>query len=421
MSAVVPRYVSEEIASWNDRIAQAILSFGLATLGFFVLWSSAGTSIAMFFIVVACCLVPRRFVQLWPRRDRMVQIGLLLLAWIALRSFVGEGVNYASWRIVNHYHELLMLPVMWAVMRLAWRPQAFTNGLMLAGLIATAILFATALRAWYHLGGSYELQGHMEQAIVDRRISLGFGLSVCAFLIYEHARLGRLPRVPGYAGAALFAGAVLFACDARTGYVLVLALAGCAGYRAAPRKWRYQAVVALLVLGALLASTSQPLRTRFMDTVKVLQGAQPVNDSELSTTIRLEVLRNGLDVARDHWVLGTGWVAYQDAFRAIALARHPGQPELPGSQSVNPHNEYLLQLGAGGLPALLLFLAWLAWPMWRAARQRRLDRPWVGAAGCIAFAFAISALFNSVLLDFMEAHLYAALMGWMMARRLDRS
>lgn len=420
MSAVAPSYVGREIASWNDRVAQAVLSFGLATLGFFVLFSTAGTSIALGFVLFACCLMPRRFVQAWPGGDTMVRIGLLLFAWVVLRTLV-EGTAVPTFRVINHYHELLMLPVMWAAMRIAWRPQAFTNGLMLGAVFATLILFATAFHAWYHVPGVANLQGLMEQALVDRRISLGFGLSVCAFVVFEHTRLGRLPRLAGYIGAALLAGAVLFAGDARTGHVLLLVLLACAGYRAAPARWRYPAVLALLVLGLLVASVSQPVRTRMLDTIDVLEGAPPVNDSQRSTTIRLELLRNGVDVAADHWLVGTGWGAYSDAFRAIALARHPDQPELPGSSSTNPHNEYLLQLGAGGLPGLLLFIAWVAWPMVRAARDKRPDRPWVGAAGCIALAFAVSALFNSVLLDFVEAHVYAALVGWMMARRLDRS
>jgi O-antigen ligase len=421
VSAVVPPYVNGEIASWTERIAQAILSFGLAALGFFVLYSSAGTSIAMGIIAVGCCLVPRRFVQAWPRGDRMVDLGLLLLGYIALREMVGEGWRFSSWHMVNRYQELLMLPAMWAVMRIAKRPQAFVNGLMLAAVLTAVTLFATAYHVWAQVPALAPLQAILEHSIMLRRISLGFSLSVCAFLIFENTRLGRLPRVPGYAGAALLAAAVIFAGDGRTGHVLLLVLLGCAGYRAAPRKWRYPAVLVLVLVGALVAGMSTPVRTRLVDTVKVLQGAKPVDDSQLSTAIRIELVKNGVDVATSHWVLGTGWVAYADAFRTIALARHPGQPELPGSTSNNPHNEYLLQLGAGGLPALLLFLGWLGWPMWRGVREKRPEHPWVGAAGCLALAFAVSALFNSVLLDFMEAHLYAALMPWLMARRLDRS
>jgi hypothetical protein len=58
--------------------------------------------------------------------------------------------------------------------------------------------------------------------------------------------------------------------------------------------------------------------------------------------------------------------------------------------------------------------------MWRAARDRASNRPWAGAVGCVSLAFAVSALFNSVLLDFMEAHFYVALMAWLLVRRVDR-
>ncbi len=417
----MPPYVSAEIASWNERIAQAILSFGLATLGFCLLWSSAGTAISMFLIVVACCLAPRRFVQCWPRGEHMAQIGLLLLAWIALRTLLGEGTKNVHLRAVNHYHELLMLPVMWAVFRLAWRPQAFVNGLLLGALVSALVLFATNVHAWALIAGAPDLQATFEQAVTDRRISLGFSLSVCAFLLFEHTRLGRLPRVAGYGAAALLAATVLFAGDGRTGYVLLLVLLGCAGCRAAPRKWRYPAVVALLAAGMLVACMSTGVRSRTQETLSVLIQPASQRNTVLSTSIRIEMLRNAVDVAGSHWMLGSGWVGYADAFRAAALKRHPGKPDLLGAESTNPHSEYLLELGAGGLPALLLFLAWLGWPMWRGLRENSAEHPWAGAAGCVALAFATSALFNSVLLDFMEAHLYAALMAWLMARRMERS
>jgi hypothetical protein len=40
-----------------------------------------------------------------------------------------------------------------------------------------------------------------------------------------------------------------------------------------------------------------------------------------------------------------------------------------------------------------------------------------GPAACLALAFAAACLFNSLLLDFIEAHLYGALLAWVMARR----
>jgi O-antigen ligase len=179
--------------------------------------------------------------------------------------------------------------------------------------------------------------------------------------------------------------------------------------------------MAVVVFGILVASLSTQVRMRAEETINVLQGKGPQDESTLSTRTRLELLRNGVEVAREHWLLGTGWVNYPDTYRAVALQRNPDQPELPGSRTDNPHDEYLLQLGAGGLPGLLLFLAWLGWPMARALRAEIDANPWVGVGGSLAIAFGVSALFNSVLRDFVEAHFYAALMAWLMVRRIDRN
>ena len=73
------------------------------------------------------------------------------------------------------------------------------------------------------------------------------------------------------------------------------------------------------------------------------------------------------------------------------------------------------------MPSLLLFLVWLAWPMWRAIRANADVEPWTGVAGSIALAFAVGAVFNSLLRDFAEAHFYVALMAWLMVRRTARN
>jgi O-antigen ligase len=94
--------------------------------------------------------------------------------------------------------------------------------------------------------------------------------------------------------------------------------------------------------------------------------------------------------------------------------RHGSHPA-PGTYSDNPHNEYLLQSGAGGLPALALFLLWLALPLRLALRPSA--GPWAGTLGCVTVAFAVGCLFNSLLLDFVEGHLYGAVLAWLLAQR----
>jgi O-antigen ligase len=126
-------------------------------------------------------------------------------------------------------------------------------------------------------------------------------------------------------------------------------------------------------------------------------------------------------VARENWLLGTGWQNYGRAFEGVSSPRHTSSVrDVPGARTDNPHNEYLMQLGAGGLPALVLFMLWLGVPFWRALREPEDRSPWAGAVGCIALAFAFGCLFNSLLLDYVEGHFYGALMAWLLVRRLQR-
>jgi O-antigen ligase len=173
--------------------------------------------------------------------------------------------------------------------------------------------------------------------------------------------------------------------------------------------------------GVLLAACSERVRGRALETLQAVHptAPAPAPDAANSTNLRLALLHSGVVVAREHWALGVGWARYPDAFAQASANTPVGDVLRKWLNPNNPHTEYLLQLGAGGLPALLLFLAWLAAPVWLALRHRRLESPWAGAAGCIAIAFALSALFNSVLRDFVEAHFYTSLMAWLLVRRVN--
>ena len=78
----------------------------------------------------------------------------------------------------------------------------------------------------------------------------------------------------------------------------------------------------------------------------------------------------------------------------------------------NPHNEYVMQLVGGGVTALALFLGWLGLTFRQAARARR---PVSGLLAGMGLAFTAGCLFNSLLMDFVEGHLYIALLAWMLA------
>ena len=277
--------------------------------------------------------------------------------------------------------------------------------MFVVALFAGAIALATL--HWFA-----PLDERLDWFLHTRRISAGFGLAVCAFLLFEHARLGLVRPLVGYGLAAYLAITLLFANDGRTGQVLLLLLLVCAAFRAAPRRWRLPTVAGVAVAAVLLAASSNAVRVRMAETAAELRTAESSAPGEPWS--RVELLRTGWTVVERHWPLGTGWASYPHAFNGVALERNRKALEASGEVSVNPHDEFVLQLGAGGLPALVLFAAWLLVPI--VTGTRRGAGPWGGAMACIAFAFAVDAALNSVLLDFTEAHLYAALLAWLLAQ-----
>ncbi|HZN46848.1 MAG TPA: O-antigen ligase family protein, partial [Ramlibacter sp.] len=253
--------------------------------------------------------------------------------------------------------------------------------------------------------------------LMSRRISAGFGLALCAFLLFEHARLGRMQKGFGYGAAAFLAATVVFAIDGRTGHLVLLVLLCCAAFRAAPRRAGIAAAAGAVIVAVLLGALSQPLRDRVAESVHGLRsGLAQEAGPATSTRIRFEIWQTAAIVAGENLMLGVGWGHYAQAAEEASRRRHADPRLVAGAQSDNPHSEYLMQIAGGGVPALLLFLLWVAWPVWAAARAGRAANHGTGTLACVALAFAIAAMFNSLLMDFMEAHLYAALASWLLVR-----
>lgn len=373
-----------------ERALQFALTAALAALGVFAPFSTAGTSIALaVLLLIALAMAPRVW-RLQPWRQPVFAVGLALLVYIGVRSMAAAASPLDGLKLANRYHELLMIPVLWTLMQLANGRRAFLMGL-LAGSLFLAVLH------WI------PLPDYWTNKVELRRISAGFGLAVCAFVFFEEARLKQMPRTLGYGAAASLAITVLFAAAARTGYVVLLLMIACAAWRATPRKWRWAAFVMLVAAALLVGSVYSSLREKRGDTA-------------ISNQIRAELLYNTLEVVREHWAFGTGWATYPQAYADIA-AKNGAPPDAHWAQSENPHNEYLMQAAAGGVPALAMFLAWIGLPMAAALWRRAATDDTTGSLACVALAFAVGSLFNSLLLDFTEGHLYGALMAWLMAQR----
>jgi O-antigen ligase len=380
-----------------DRpLAHRALEVVLFVLGAAVWWSPALSNIAFVAVLAVAAFTGRA--PDWRRAfsHPVAVAGLALLAYIVVRSVPqgAAGVLYGA----RGYFELAMVPLLLVALASVASCRALWAGLCAGcigyGLVHWAGLFNDAL-------GIY---------LSGKRISAGFNMALFAYVAFDladrRAHGGR-----AYALSAFAAATVLFAIGSRTGHLVLLALLLLTAYQAAPRRLRFIALLFALGAFVLLAALSNPVRTRLAETVGAsTETRSPVTSSSNSSEIRLAIIRHSLTVASDHFAIGTGWTRYAEAFGEAIRA---GGDQVDVFSLGNPHNEYLLQLGAGGIPALVLFLAWLAAPaVGRRAGRWAWNDPRLRAG---ALAFAIGCLFNSLLLDFLEAHFYVTVLAWMLA------
>jgi O-antigen ligase len=382
----------------------AALAGLLGVLGFVLTFSPAGVSLCLAALALLALLAAPSVWRSAPWRDPVAAVGLALLAYILAHTLWTSGFSPLTVRTVNRYHELLMLPVLLALFRLVSRKHTFFIGLA-CGAVAYAVAHWAVLAV-----------PTLAPQLETRRISAGFALGLCAFVLLEQSRHLARPWM-GWLAAAFLAVSVLFAIDGRTGHVVLLLLVACAAWIHSPRRWRWRAMVLLPVVVLGLALGSPAVQKRIGET---LAGEATPDGTTLqsSTGIRVELLRNGLTLAREHFATGAGYANYAAVHTRATQARYGADPlrrqylDSVWVRTSNPHNEYLMQLVGGGIAALALFTAWLLLPMARTGASGNTHALLVG----VSLAFAAGCLFNSLLMDFIEGHFYGVLLAWLLAQ-----
>lgn len=395
-TARAPGSAAVHATGWRDKGLQV----ALAGLGVFLPSSPAGVSILLALLVLIVVLTGRFAWSTTAWRTPSVAVGLLLFGYIAANTLVATGWSAASWTIVNKYHELLLFPLLLSAVALVTRPRVFLWGLAV-GSVGYALV---------HWAGPFNpaLQKYLD----GKRISAGFCFAVTAFLMLSqggrHAWLWRC-------GAAFLAATVLLRIEGRTGHVIFLVLAVLTVARIRSRRWRAALLFAAPLFLVVLVLASPAIQKRLGETRDGLLSQRL--DTGTSTSIRMALLVNGWSVAKDNQPLGVGYSRYAQVHEPVArerLAQYPGwdpQSQAWGVMANNPHNEYLMHLACGGVPAVFLFLLWLG----TTAATRNAAGKTPPLLPGVVLAFATGCLLNSLLMDFIEGHFYVAVLAWVIA------
>lgn len=218
--------------------------------------------------------------------------------------------------------------------------------------------------------------------------------------------------------AALATFNVWFAVQGRTGYVVMAALVLWLAYS----RWSARGLAAAVVGLALLLGAAWQWAPVFQ--MRVGQAVQEAHDyryqahpGDTSIGSRLHFWTRSAQWMAQHPLLGAGTGGWSEAFYEAT----EGEDGFMHNRDRNhPHNEYIhlaVQLGPSGLA---LFVAMLVVAFRRAGR---LSGEYALLAQGFVLAFAVGSLFNDLLFDSTEGHMWAVLGGTLFgaSRALQRT
>jgi len=333
-------------------------------------------------------------------------LGIALFAALALGITWSRAPASEAFDMLLKYRELLLFAaVMFLSARAQWRDRVLAAALA-GSVVLLALSYAVRL-GLIEFADERGFSSPTNAVLWKNPITHGFMMSLLA---YAAAVLA--VRHEGWRRWLLAAVAVLamlnvwFGVQGRTGYVVMALLALWFAYRHASWKGLAAALVALALLIGAAWQWAPAFQTRVSLVVEEADEYQSgPAPRETSTAYRLHFWKRSAQWLAQHPLLGAGTGGWSEAFYE-ATVNDP--PFMHDRGHTHPHNEYVhlaVQLGPLGL-ALFLALIWTAF-------RRAADLPGAYAhlAQGFVIAFAMASLFNDVLRDSTEGHMWALIGG----------
>lgn len=388
-------------AGWMLNVARASTVATAASLPF----STAATNVFMVFAFLFWALSGR-----W--RDTVRAIAAEPAAWwgCLLTMLLWLGVTWSQVSVgdaagaIEKYRELALFGIVMALFTdRAWRGRAlaaFFFATLALLLISYGIRFG-----WIHYVDPRGAGARDNAVFLRNPITHGFIMSVLAYGSAVAALRAAGWRRWGFALVAVAAAAnVWLGVQGRTGYVVLAVLL----LWLAASRWSVRglavAVVGLAVLiGAIYAGV--PSFQARVDKAFHEAAEYRAVQKDTSIGLRLHFWRRSLQWLSAHPALGAGTGAWGEAFYE-ATANDP--PFFHSRTHQHPHNEYVnlsVQLG----PAGFVLLAGLFLVAFRRAGE--LPPEEARLAQGLVIAMAVGCLFNDLIWDMTEGHMWAVLGG----------
>jgi len=369
-----------------------ILYFLILLYGLSLAISTAATNGLLLVIVVySFYLIYQGKLKDW-RAYPALWLPLLLWVYLGLSSLYGQADTDVAMSVWLKYRELLTIPLFFVIFR--------TTRLQKLGLdvFIISLLITVSLGYWVEYMGLPSKQigdNAIFKNYITESILISFAAYICAYRVWQaHRPLWRL----AYALlSVLMIYHVLVHLQSRTGYLVLFALLLLLLFQ--HYRWRGLWLASLFGLFAVISLyVNVALFQERVDSTLYSQPDQQLNAPLNSTQIRQQFYQHSLTLIKQHPWLGTGIGSFETVFK-----------QQSGLTASHPHNEYYLLTIQAGLPALMWWLLCLFWFLYQ-VNPRKTQSVW-HYLQALLLLMIVSCLFNSFLLDFTEAHIFAYLIG----------
>lgn len=372
----------------------------LFLIGFSIPISTALTNILCPLVVVLLLLEGDYTTKLRFLRHHPVAIAASLLFGLMLAGLSYSPVSgWEALMMLDKYRELLYIPMFILLFQEETTARCGRYGFLSAMGLTLFLSYLMVVTGWELGKGSV-----VSPVVFKNYITQGLLLSLAAYFLAVQGWQNR-PRWRWLFFGPLVGLAsynIIFLNQSRTGYVVMIVLILLFMYQI--QRWRgiLLGLVIVVVLSGLAYQTSPVMQQRLEKISTGLVDYQ--QGEETSVPMRLSFLKNSLLLWSQHPFLGHGTGSFSYKYQQLA------QPQ--GLKlTANPHNEFLMIAVQWGLVGMALFI-YLLYQLWRTSfRLSQLSPGQNWMAQGVVMTMTVGCLFNSLLLDTTEGHLFAYLVG----------
>ena len=390
---------------WWLRFSERAFSVNLIAFSFvmFSCWFPTGFS-ATFSTFAFLFALPLFFYRVdWVSISLFEKIGLALFGWLLLSILWSQAGILESLVYLSEYRLYFMLPVFAAALLYLPDTQKWTfYAAVIGAVIALITSYGLGFQWWQIEGVQLSLANHIYHGFIMSALLL------VALLAARNA--AGLIRVGAIGLAVLTIYNVLNIETGRTGYLQVIAVSLIFLTLSFSRiQVAVLALVGAVTLGVAYLSLSQ-FNAQVDRTLSNLEDVLVNDNYQTSIGFRLELYRGAIQIGADNPLGGVG---VGDVVTELENRADSGQIRILFD---NVHSEFMNMLVAGGVPALLLFLAFVLSIAWVGCSHRKTDRV-IGDAliGICGITF-VSALFNSTIKDYGEKHALLIILSLLVAK-----